>query len=138
LSSLKSITQPWHANFPLNNKRRNISSNFIIEHQLHKFVVYCFPIYLHNSTPSFIGVKYVFVFLSPITGNNKYRNRINHIGRRMKEIKEEWGRRWGIRSSGDVKNSGEEEEMKIFGPILLSFNDADMEWWRGILQSMSF
>jgi len=46
----------------------------------------------------------------------------------MKEIKEEWGRRWGIRSSGDVKNSGEEEEMKIFGPILLSFNDADMEW----------
>ena len=47
--------------------------------------------------------------------------------RKMKEIEEEWGRRWEIRSSGDVKNSGEENELKKFGPTFLSFDDDDME-----------
>ena len=56
----------------------------------------------------------------------------------MKEIKEKWGKRWGIRSFGDVKNSGEEDELKKFGFIFLPFDDADMEWWHGILQPMSF
>jgi len=56
----------------------------------------------------------------------------------MKEIEEKWEKRWGIRSSGDVKNSSEEDELKKFYPIFLSFDDADMEWWHGILQPTSF
>jgi len=46
----------------------------------------------------------------------------------MKEIEEEWGRRWGIGSSGGIKNSGEEDELKKFGPIFWSIDDADMEY----------
>jgi len=41
----------------------------------------------------------------------------------MKEIEEEQGRRWGTRSSGDVQNSGEEDELKKFGPIFFVL------WW---------
>jgi len=32
----------------------------VIEHQLHKLVMCCFRIYLHNSTPSIVDVKYKF------------------------------------------------------------------------------
>ena len=61
----------------------------------------------------------------------------------MKEIEEKWGKRWGIRSSGDVKNSSEEDELKKFYPIFLSFDDAHgmmtwnitadvvLNWWGG-------
>jgi len=52
-------------------------------------ILRCFRIYLHNSTPSFVGVKYVFVFLYANTKNNNYRNKINDISRMMKEIEEE-------------------------------------------------
>jgi len=39
----------------------------------------------------------------------------------MKEIEEEWRRQWGIVSSGDVKNSGEEDELKNFGSIYMEY-----------------
>jgi len=60
----------------------------------------------------------------------------------MKEIKEKWGKRWGIRSFGDVKNSGEEDELKKFDPIffvlwwcwhgMMTWNitaDVVLNWW---------
>jgi len=36
----------------------------------------------------------------------------------MKEILEERERQWGIKNSSDMKNSGEEDELKNFCPFL--------------------
>jgi len=47
--------------------------------------VFLYPITGTNSTLYIVCVKYIFVFLYPIIGNNNSWNRINHIGRRMKE-----------------------------------------------------
>jgi len=66
----------------------------------------CFRIYLHNSTPSFIGVKYVFVLLYPITGTGS-------------TISEEWWKKL-------KKNEKDDEELKV--PVIWKTQVKKTSW----------